>query len=260
MAATARVLAAVRRPGAATTGLWSWLTTVDHKWIGLLYGASAFLFFLGGGIEALFIRLQLGKPNNMLVHPDHYNGFVTMHATTMIFMALMPLTVPLFNYIVPLQLGARDVAFPRLNAFNFWTFLIGALAMTSSYLLRSEPNIGWYGYAPPTAREYSSGLNTDFWIVGLQILGVTTIAGAINFFVTIMNMRAPGMSLMRMPLFSWTTLITTILILLAFPVFTIALTGLLFDRHFGTAFFDATRGADPLLWQHVFWVFGHPEV
>jgi cytochrome c oxidase subunit I len=250
----------LQRPAEAPTGLWSWLTTVDHKRIGILYGISSFIYFLIGGLDALVVRLQLGKPANELVNPDRYNGFVTMHATTMIFMALMPMSVALFNYIVPLQIGARDVAFPRLNAFSYWTFLIGGVTMSLSWLVNAEPNIGWYGYAPLTSKVYSPGLNVDFWIVGLQILGVATIAGAINFFVTIMNMRAPGMSLMRMPMFCWTTLITTILILLAFPVFTIALTQLLFDRHFGTAFFDSTRGADPLLWQHVFWVFGHPEV
>ncbi len=250
----------VRRPAEAPTGLWSWLTTVDHKRIGILYGVSSFLFFLAGGVDALIIRLQLGKPENLLVHPDHYNGFVTMHATTMIFMALMPMSVAFFNYIVPLQIGARDVAFPRLNSFSLWVFLIGALTMTSSYLINAVPNIGWYGYVPLTIRAYSPGLNVDFWVVGLQILGIATIAGAINFFVTIINMRAPGMTLMRMPLFCWMTLITTVLILLAFPVFTIALTQLLFDRHFGTTFFDTTRGADPLLWQHLFWIFGHPEV
>jgi cytochrome c oxidase subunit 1 len=255
--APARVTA---RLAEAPTGLWGWLTTVDHKRIALLYGVSAFVLFLGGELEALLIRLQLGKPDNLLVNPDTYNGLVTMHATTMIFMALMPLIVGFFNYIIPLQLEARNVAFPRLNAFSCWTFLLGALTMLSSYLVRQEPTFGWYGYAPLTTRPFIPGLNADFWIVGLQILGVATIAGGLNFFVTILNMRAPGMSLMRMPMFCWTTLITTVLILLAFPVFTIALTQLLFDRHFGTAFFDTTRGADPLLWQHVFWVFGHPEV
>ncbi|MBA2725320.1 MAG: cbb3-type cytochrome c oxidase subunit I, partial [Actinobacteria bacterium] len=250
----------LQRPAVAPTGLWSWMTTVDHKRIGILYGVSSFILFLIGGIDALLIRLQLGKPENLLVNPDTYNGLVTMHATTMIFMALMPMTVGFFNYIVPLQLGARDVAFPRLNAFSYWTFLLGALIMNSSYLMASAPNTGWYGYAPLTSKVYSPGLNVDFWIVGLQILGVATLAGALNFFVTIINMRAPGMSLMRMPMFCWTTLITTVLMLLAFPVFTIALTQLLFDRHFNTTFFDSTRGADPLLWQHVFWVFGHPEV
>ncbi len=243
-----------------TTGVLGWLTTVDHKRIGILYGVSAFILFLIGGIEAMIIRLQLGKANNLLVHPDLYNGFVTMHATTMIFMAIMPLSIALFNLIVPLQIGARDVAFPRLNAFSYWVFILGALTMNVSYLIDAVPDIGWYGYAPLTERAYSPGLNVDFWVVGLQILGVATIAGALNFFVTILNMRAPGMSLMRMPMFCWTTITTNILMLLAFPVFTIALTQLLFDRHFNTAFFDTTRGADALLWQHIFWVFGHPEV
>jgi len=250
----------IRQSVVPTTGVLGWLTTVDHKRIGILYGVSAFILFLIGGIEAMIIRLQLGKANNLLVHPDLYNGFVTMHATTMIFMAIMPLSIALFNLIVPLQIGARDVAFPRLNAFSFWVFILGALTMNVSYLIDAVPDIGWYGYAPLTERAYSPGLNVDFWIVGLQILGVATIAGALNFFVTILNMRAPGMSLMRMPMFCWTTITTNILMLLAFPVFTIALTQLLFDRHFNTAFFDTTRGADPLLWQHLFWVFGHPEV
>jgi len=250
----------IRRSVVPTTGVLGWLTTVDHKRIGILYGVSAFILFLIGGLEAMIIRLQLGKPNNLLVHPDLYNSFVTMHATTMIFMAIMPLSIALFNLIVPLQIGARDVAFPRLNAFSYWVFILGALTMNVSYLIDAAPDIGWYGYAPLTERAFSPGLNVDFWIVGLQILGVATIAGALNFFVTILNMRAPGMSLMRMPMFCWTTITTNILMLLAFPVFTIALTQLLFDRHFNTAFFDTTRGGDAILWQHVFWVFGHPEV
>lgn len=248
------------RPAAAPTGLWSWFTTIDHKRIGILYMASSFLLFITGGIDALLVRMQLAKPNNMLFNPDTYNGLVTMHATTMIFLALMPMTVGFFNFIVPLQIGARDVAFPRLNAFSIWCFLIGSLVLCSSYILRAMPNAGWYAYTPLTSKVYSPDLNVDFWIVGLQILGVATIAGALNFFVTILNLRAPGMTLMRMPMFCWTTLITVVLILMAFPVITIAVTQLLFDRHFGTAFFDTTRGADPLLWQHLFWVFGHPEV
>jgi cytochrome c oxidase subunit I len=250
----------IRRPVEAPSGIWSWLTTVDHKRIGILYGAFAFFYFCLGGFDALVVRLQMGKADNLLVDPNRYNGFVTMHATTMIFMALMPMSVAFFNYIVPLQIGARDVAFPRLNAFSLWTFILGSAIMTSSWLIGAEPDAGWYGYSPLTSKEYSPGLNTDFWIIGLQILGVATLAGAINFFVTIINMRAPGMSLMRLPMFCWTTIITNVLMLLAFPVFTIALTELLFDRHFGTTFLDATKGADPLLWQHLFWIFGHPEV
>src|SRR5918997_4737562 len=229
--APARVL---RRPAAKPTGLWSWFTTVDHKRIGILYGVSAIVFFVMGGIEALIMRLQLMTPNNTLVGADTFNALFTMHGTTMIFLAIMPLSVAFFNYIVPLQIGARDVAFPRLNSFSYWVFLIGGLVLNSSWLLGQATAMGWFAYAPLTERAFTPDRSVDFWIIGLQILGVATLAGALNFFVTIINLRAPGMSLMRMPLFCWTTLITTILMLLAFPVFTIALTQLLFDRHFGT--------------------------
>src|SRR5215216_1857473 len=178
----------------AYRGFVSWLTTVDHKRIGILYGTTAFIFFLIGGLEALMIRIQLATPNGTFVSPDAFNQLFTMHGTTMIFLFVMPMSVAFFNYIVPLQIGARDVAFPRLNAFSYWTFLIGGVTMSLSWFMNAEPNIGWYGYAPLTSKAFSPGLNVDFWIVGLQILGVATIAGAINFFVTIMNMRAPGMS------------------------------------------------------------------
>jgi cytochrome c oxidase subunit I len=233
---------------------------VDHKRIGILYGVSAIAFFLVGGIEALIMRLQLMRPNGTVVGADTFNALFTMHGTTMIFLAIMPLSVAFFNYIVPLQIGARDVAFPRLNAFSYWVFLIGGLVLNSSWLLGQAPAMGWFAYAPLTERAFMPDRTVDFWIVGLQILGVATIAGALNFFVTIINLRAPGMTLMRMPIFTWMTLITTILILLAFPVITIALFQILFDRHFGTNFFNHLAGGDPLLWQHIFWVFGHPEV
>lgn len=242
------------------TGLWSWMTTVDCKRIGILYGVSAIVFFVVGGIEALIMRLQLMRPNNNLVTAETYNSLFTMHGTTMIFLAVMPLSVAFFNYLVPLQIGARDVAFPRLNAFSYWTFLFGGLILNSSWLLGQAPAMGWFAYAPLTERAFSPDRSVDFWIIGLQILGVATIAGALNFFVTIINLRAPGMTLMRMPIFVWMTLITAILILLAFPVITIALFQILFDRHFATNFFNSSLGGDPLLWQHIFWVFGHPEV
>lgn len=242
------------------TGLWSWITTVDCKRIGILYGVSAIVFFVIGGIEALIIRLQLMRPNNNLVTAETYNSLFTMHGTTMIFLAVMPLSVAFFNYLIPLQIGARDVAFPRLNAFSYWTFLFGGLVLNSSWLLGQAPAMGWFAYAPLTERAFSPDRSVDFWIVGLQILGVATIAGALNFFVTIINLRAPGMHLMRMPIFVWMTLITSILILLAFPVITIALFMILFDRFFATNFFNSSLGGDPLLWQHIFWVFGHPEV
>jgi cytochrome c oxidase subunit 1 len=245
---------------AEKTGLWSWITTVDHKRIGILYGATAFLFFLMGGIEALIMRMQLAKPDNTLVGPDTFNQLFTMHGTTMIFLGIMPISSMFFNYIIPLQIGARDVAFPRLNAFSYWVFLSGGLFLNSSFLFGAAPNQGWFGYANLTSRQFSPGANVDFWMLGLQILGVASLAAAVNFFVTIVNLRAPGMRLMRMPMFTWMSFITQILLLLAFPVITVALILLMFDRFFGTNFYVPSGGGDPLLWQHLFWIFGHPEV
>src|SRR5512146_2027122 len=242
------------------TGLWSWITTVDHKRIGILYGATAFLFFLLGGLEAEVIRLQLAKPDNKLVTPEFYNQLFTMHGTTMIFLGVMPLSAMFFNYMIPLLIGARDVAFPRLNAFSYWVFLLGGLFLNSSFLFGAAPNAGWFGYANLTSKQFSPGLNVDFWLMGLQILGVASLAAAVNFFVTIINLRAPGMKLMRMPMFVWMSFITQVLLLLAFPVITVALIMLMFDRLFGTHFFVPAGGGDPILWQHLFWIFGHPEV
>ena len=242
------------------TGLWSWLTTVDHKRIGILYGVSAFIFFLIGGIEALIMRVQLAKPDNTLVSPEVFNQLFTMHGTTMIFLGVMPLSAMFFNFMIPLHIGARDVAFPRLNAFSYWVFIFGGLLLNISWVFGSAPNAGWFGYANLTAKQYSPGLNVDFWIVGLQTLGIASLAAAVNFFVTIVNLRAPGMRLMRMPMFCWMSLITQVLLLLAFPVITVALVFLMFDRLFGTNFYQPAANGDPLLWQHLFWIFGHPEV
>jgi cytochrome c oxidase subunit I len=242
------------------TGLWSWITTVDHKRIGILYGSTAFFFFLMGGIEALIMRIQLAKPDNTLVGPETFNQLFTMHGTTMIFLAIMPISAMFFNFMIPLQIGARDVAFPRLNAFSYWVFLAGGLFLNSSFLFGAAPDQGWYGYANLTSRQFSPGANVDFWLLGLQILGVASLAAAVNFFVTILNLRAPGMHLMRMPMFVWMSFITQVLLLLAFPVITVALILLMFDRFFGTHFFVPSGGGDPLLWQHMFWIFGHPEV
>ena len=242
------------------TGLWSWLTTVDHKRIGILYGATAFFFFLLGGFEALLLRIQLGSPENTFLSPETYNQLFTMHGTTMIFLAIMPLSAMFFNYLIPLQIGARDVAFPRLNAFSYWVFLLGGLFLNASFLFGAAPDQGWFGYANLTSKQYSPGLNVDFWMLGLQILGIASLAAAVNFFVTIINMRAPGMTLMRMPMFVWMSFITQVLLLLAFPVITVALILLMYDRFFGSHFFVPSGGGDPLLWQHLFWIFGHPEV
>jgi cytochrome c oxidase subunit 1 len=189
-----------------------------------------------------------------------YNQLFTMHGTTMIFLAVMPLSAAFFNFLIPLQIGARDVAFPRLNAFSYWVYVLGGLFMTIPIFFNAAPNGGWFGYAPLTTMPFSAGLNIDFWVMGLQILGISSLAAAFNFITTIINMRAPGMTLMRMPMFTWMAFVVQFLLVLAFPVITIALVFLLFDRFFGTNFYAIAAGADPLLWQHLFWVFGHPEV
>ncbi len=253
-------IAGATAPARSEGGLWSWITTVDHKRIGLLYGVTAFAFFVLGGVEAMLIRIQLARPENHFVSPETYNQLFTMHGTTMIFLAVMPLSAAFFNFVVPLQIGARDVAFPRLNAFSYWVFLLGGLFMNLSFFLGGAPDTGWFGYANLTSTQYSPGHGVDFWAVGLQILGIASLAAAFNFIVTIVNLRAPGMRLMRMPVFSWMTLVTSCLIALAFPVITVALVLLLFDRMAGTNFYVPASGADPLLWQHLFWLFGHPEV
>ena len=256
IAATPRVTI-FRRPS-ATHGFWGWLTTVDHKRIGVLYGVTAFVFFLVGGVEALILRIQLATPNSTFIDPETYDQLFTMHGTTMIFLVVMPLSSAFFNYLIPLMIGARDVAFPRLNAFSYWTFLVGGLFITSSFVLGGAPDGGWFGYAPLN-RELP-GHNMDFWWIGLQILGVASLASAVNFIVTILNERAPGMSLMRMPVFAWMTLVVSFLLLFAMPVIAIALFQLGFDRMLGANFFNPAAGGDPILWQHLFWLFGHPEV
>lgn len=254
----ATIASALSRP-TSLNGVWSWITTVDHKRIGILYGVTAFIFFLIGGLEAMLMRLQLARPEQSLVGPDEFNQLFTMHGTTMIFLAIMPLSAAFFNYLVPLMIGARDVAFPRLNAFSYWVFLAGGIMLNLSWL-GGAPNSGWFGYAPLTSSAFSVGNGVDWWVLSLQVLGIASLASAFNFIVTILNMRAPGMSLFRMPVFIWMTLITAFLLIFAFPVITVALVELMFDRNFGTNFFVASAGGDPILWQHLFWIFGHPEV
>jgi len=241
-----------------TTGWWSWVTTVDHKRIGILYGATAFVFFLVGGLEALLIRLQLARPGGHVVTADEYNQIFTMHGLTMIFLVVMPLSAAFFNYLVPLMIGARDVAFPRLNAFSYWAFLFGGMFTYSSFVLGGAPNGGWFGYAP-LSTEYPAH-NMDFYALGLLMLGIASTVSAVNLFVTIINLRAPGMSMFRMPVFVWMTLVVQFLLVFALPILTIGLVELFFDRRFGTHFFQAGAGGDPVLWQHFFWLFGHPEV
>lgn len=249
-----------KAPAAVNSGIWSWLTTVDHKRIGMLYLGTSLIFFMIGGLEAAIIRAQLAVPNGTLVSAELYNQLFTMHGTTMIFLALMPMFAAFFNLLIPLQIGARDVAFPRLNAFSYWIYVLGGIYITAPIIFLLAPNGGWFGYAPLSTKNFSPGLNMDFWVVGLQILGLSSLAASFNFITTIINMRAPGMSMMRMPVFTWMSFVVQFMIALAFPVFTIALVFLQFDRFFGTNFYQINAGADPLLWQHLFWIFGHPEV
>ena len=247
----------IRRPS-AITGFWSWFTTVDHKKIGLMYGASSFIFFLIGGLEALLIRSQLAGPDQHLLTAAQYNQIFTMHGLTMIFLFVMPMSAAFFNYLIPLMIGARDVAFPRLNAFSFWAFILGGLFLYSSWFLGGAPNGGWFGYPPNSTTDPSIGMT--FYALGLLITGIASSAGAVNLAVTIINMRAKGMTLFRMPIFIWMGLVVQFLLAFSLPIITVALVEMLFDRRFGTHFFDPVAGGDPILWQHLFWLFGHPEV
>jgi cytochrome c oxidase subunit 1 len=255
----AAITGVIPRP-TSYAGIWGWMTTVDHKRIAVLYGVTAFILLLIGGLEAGVIRMQLASADNDLVGPGRFNQMFTMHATTMVFMVIMPLSVSFFNFVIPLAIGARDVAFPRLNALSFWIFLFGAILMNVSFLVNQVPDAGWFSYANLTEKPFSVNRGLDFWAIGLLVMGTSSVAGALNFIVTIINLRAPGMSMMRMPVFVWMTLITSILLVLAFPVITVGLIELVMDRNFGTHFFIPTEGGDPVLWQHLFWVFGHPEV
>jgi cytochrome c oxidase subunit 1 len=238
-----------------------WITTVDHKKIGIMYMVTALVFFVIGGLEALLVRLQLGTPENTLLTPEAYNQVFTMHGTTMIFLAIMPLGVGFMNYIVPLMIGAGDMAYPRMNAMSYWLLLFGGIFMYLSFVWGGNaPDSGWFAYAPLTEKLYSPTRGMDFWVLGLQMLGISSIAGAVNIIVTIIRLRAPGMRFNRMPLFVWMSLITSFLLIFAIPSLTVAITLLFFDRNFGSNFFLPAAGGDPLLWQHLFWFFGHPEV
>jgi len=241
-------------------GLWYWLATVDHKKIGTMYGLVSFFWFLIGGIEALLIRLQLGQAESSILSPEVYNQMFTMHGTTMVFLVVMPLSAAFFNWIVPLQIGARDVAFPRLNALSLWVFIFGSILMNISWFAGGAPNGGWFGYPPNSSLGFNPGHGITYWIMGLNILGVASIAAGLNFIVTIINMRAPGLHMMRLPVFTWMTLITSVLIVLALPILAVAGIQLTADRIYGTNFFNSEAGGDPIFWQHIFWLFGHPEV
>jgi cytochrome c oxidase subunit 1 len=240
-------------------GWLGWLTTTDHKRIGIMYFVATFIFFILGGVEALLMRLQLAQPDSTLLAPETYNGLVSLHGTTMIFLFIVPVLAGFGNYLVPLMIGARDMAFPRLNALSFWLLAFGGIAFYSS-LFFEPPQAGWTSYAPLSDDAYMPGGGIDAWIFLIHLTGLSSLVGAINFVATIHNMRAPGMSWGRMPLFVWTILVYSYLLIAALPAIAAAVTMLLTDRHFGTAFFDPTGGGDPMLWQHLFWFFGHPEV
>jgi cytochrome c oxidase subunit 1 len=238
--------------------IWDYLTTVDHKKIAHLYLTSGGLFFLIGGIEAMLIRIQLMKAGNDFLSAGTYNEVLTMHGTTMIFLAAMPILLAFMNAVMPLQIGARDVAFPFLNSLGFWLFFFGGIFLNLSWFMGGAPDAGWTNYA--SLALASEGHGIDFYTLGLTISGFGTLISGINFLVTIINMRAPGMTYMRMPLFTWTTFVASALILLAFPPLTIGLFFMVFDRMFGANFFDVANGGNTIIWEHLFWIFGHPEV
>jgi cytochrome c oxidase subunit I len=241
-------------------GLFGILGTVDHKTIGKRYLATASTFMLAGGLEAALMRAQLAGPNERLLTPEAYNQLFSMHGITMIFLYASPILSGFSNYIWPLMLGSRDMAFPRLNALSYWLFLFSGLFIYSSFLVGQAPDRGWFAYAPLTEGPFSPGLHMDFYALGLLFLTVSTTVGAINFIVTLFKLRAPGMSINRLPIFIWGTLTTSFAVLFAMPSLTAACVMLYFDRRFGMHFFDAAAGGHPLLWQHLFWIFGHPWV
>jgi cytochrome c oxidase subunit 1 len=243
------------------TALLEWLTTTDHKRIGAMYIAAAFGFAVIGGLFAEIIRLELAAPGQQFVDASTYDQLFTVHGTLMLLFFAGPLAIGFANAIMPLQIGAADMAFPRLNALSFWLFLFGGLTVMTGFLTTGgAAAAGWTAYPPLSDATFSPGAGMDLWIVGVALVGVSGVLGAVNFMVTIYARRAPGMRMFRMPMFTWTILVTSTLILFAFPSITAALAMLFIDRHFGGGFFDPTQGGNPVLWQHLFWFFGHPEV
>jgi cytochrome c oxidase subunit 1 len=237
-----------------------WLTTVDHKKIGILYIVNSFLFFFAAGILALLVRSELAVPGLQFLDERTYNQAFTMHGTIMIFLFVVPVLSGFANYIVPLQIGAPDMAFPRINALSFWFLPLGGLLIFSGYLFGGAAAEGWTLYTPLSNSTYASGVGTDLWLIGLLLVGTASILGSVNFIATIFKMRAPGMTLFRMPILVWTVLVTATLILLATPVLAAGMIALFIDRNYGGSFFDPNNGGNPVLWQHLFWFFGHPEV
>lgn len=244
----------------APTGIWSWLTTVDHKLIGRRYLGTAFFFFAVAGIGALLMRIQLMVPRNTFLGPDTYNGLFTLHGTTMIFLVSTPFGFAFANFLIPLMIGARDMAFPRLNALSWYVFLFSGLLLWTSVFTGSMPDAGWFNYVPLSGPAQSTGRGIDFYLVSIVLLTVSTTAGSINVIATAFKMRGPGMSVRRIPLFVWSMVATAFAVLFAYPALTAANILLYMDRHYDTHFFDPVAHGDPILWQHLFWIFGHPDV
>ena len=250
----------VLKPGNKGRAIVGWLTTTDHKRIGHLYLITTFVWFLFGGLLALIMRAELARPGLQFVSVEQYNQLFTMHGTIMLLMFATPLFVGFANVIMPLQIGAADVAFPRMNMLSYWLYIFGAVMATAGFLTPGgAASFGWTAYAPLSSTEFSPGLGSDLWVMGLAVSGIGTILGGVNFITTILCMRAPGMTMFRMPIFTWNVLLTSVLVLLAFPPFAAALLGLQADRRFGALIFAPENGG-AMLWQHLFWFFGHPEV
>src|ERR671936_3117509 len=251
----------LERIWAEREGLLGWLTTTDHKRIGILYFFTSLAFFAAGGAEALLVRTQLLGPNQNVLSPNAFNEAMTMHGVTMIFLFVIPMSTGAFgNYLLPLMIGARDMAFPRLNALSYWIFLASGIFIYSGLAVGSAPDAGWFDYVPLASATYSPGRGIDFYALGLIFNGISTTATAINFIVTMFRLRAPGMSLNRMPLFCYAFLAVSFALVFALPALSVDCLFLELDRRLGFAFFDPARGGDVLLWQHLFWIFGHPEV
>jgi cytochrome c oxidase subunit 1 len=245
---------------AVERGLWRWVATVDHKDIGVLYLVTTLAFFLIGGSEALLMRIQLATPQASVVSAQAFDGLFTIHGTTMVFLVVMPALIGMANYLVPLMIGARDMAFPRLNALSYWLFLFGGLLLYFSFLAGAVPDAMWFMYAPLTEKPYTMAAGPDYWAAGLLVSSVGTIATSINLIATILLLRAPGLKITRLPLFVWTVLVNSFLILWVMPSIAVAMILLLLDRILGAHFFDVRAGGSVLLWEHLFWFFGHPEV
>ncbi|HET8657185.1 MAG TPA: cytochrome c oxidase subunit I [Longimicrobiaceae bacterium] len=252
--------AAMERTWRPRAGLWGWLTSVDHKSIGRRYIFTAFVFFVLGGLEAAVMRLQLARPENHLVTADQYNQIFTMHGTTMMFLFGVPSVLAMGLYLVPLMVGTRNVAFPRLNAFGYWAYLIGGLFLYTAFFLNTGPDTGWFSYVPLSGPSFDPGKRADVWAQTVTFTEIAALVAAVEILVTVLKQRAPGMSLNRLPLFVWAMAVTAFLVIFAMPSVALASQMLAWDRLVGTHFFNPAEGGDPLLWQHLFWFFGHPEV